>query len=94
MLKHLRIDILELQEMKLPGRLINTKNERRLVRGHGGTRQLRGGRNEISNMFPVNWTMSFKCCISWMKHPEFYRSRRIRHLIKPVKIYDHHKMCQ
>ncbi|GFW96492.1 transposase [Trichonephila clavipes] len=34
MLKHLRFDIFELQETKLPVRLINTINERRLVRGH------------------------------------------------------------
>ncbi|GFW29950.1 hypothetical protein TNCV_4999901 [Trichonephila clavipes] len=38
MLKLLRIDIFKPQEMKLPVRLINTTNERRLVQGHGGTR--------------------------------------------------------
>ncbi|GFV19032.1 transposable element Tcb2 transposase [Trichonephila clavipes] len=34
MFKHLRFDIFELQETKLPVRLINTTNERRLVQGH------------------------------------------------------------
>ncbi|GFT55005.1 hypothetical protein TNCV_2325191 [Trichonephila clavipes] len=33
MLKHLRFDIFELQETRLPLRLINTTNERRLVQG-------------------------------------------------------------
>ncbi|GFV46022.1 hypothetical protein TNCV_2200321 [Trichonephila clavipes] len=37
MLKHLRFDISELQETKLPERLINTTNERRLVQGHNST---------------------------------------------------------
>ncbi|GFT82322.1 hypothetical protein TNCV_4651211 [Trichonephila clavipes] len=35
MLKHLRFEILELQDTKLPVRRINTTNERRLVQGHG-----------------------------------------------------------
>ncbi|GFU00872.1 hypothetical protein TNCV_4819991 [Trichonephila clavipes] len=34
MLKHLRFDIFEPQEMKLPVRLINTTNKWRLVQGH------------------------------------------------------------
>ncbi|GFW99850.1 hypothetical protein TNCV_3420791 [Trichonephila clavipes] len=34
MLKHLRFLIFKLQETKLPERLINTTNERRLVQGH------------------------------------------------------------
>ncbi|GFU29697.1 MAM and LDL-receptor class A domain-containing protein 1 [Trichonephila clavipes] len=34
MLKHIRFDIFELQETKVPVRLINTTNERRLVHGH------------------------------------------------------------
>ncbi|GFT80642.1 hypothetical protein TNCV_515781 [Trichonephila clavipes] len=33
-LKHLRFGIIKLQETKLPVRLINTTNERRLVQGH------------------------------------------------------------
>ncbi|GFV08812.1 uncharacterized protein TNCV_3820551 [Trichonephila clavipes] len=37
MLKHLRLNIFELQETKLPVRLINTTNERRIVRGHKKT---------------------------------------------------------
>ncbi|GFU88211.1 transposable element Tcb1 transposase [Trichonephila clavipes] len=37
MLKHLRFDIFELLETKLPVRLINTTNERRLVQGHETT---------------------------------------------------------
>ncbi|GFW75199.1 hypothetical protein TNCV_449031 [Trichonephila clavipes] len=37
MLKPLRFDIFELQETKLPVRLFNTTNERRLVRGHETT---------------------------------------------------------
>ncbi|GFU24536.1 hypothetical protein TNCV_2264891 [Trichonephila clavipes] len=40
MLKHLRFDIFELQETKLPLRLINTTNKLRLVQGHETT-QLR-----------------------------------------------------
>ncbi|GFY17520.1 hypothetical protein TNCV_3518751 [Trichonephila clavipes] len=34
MLKYLRFDIFELQETKLPIRLITTTSERRLVQGH------------------------------------------------------------
>ncbi|GFW17667.1 uncharacterized protein TNCV_2652241 [Trichonephila clavipes] len=37
MLKHLRFNIFKLQETKLPVRLINTTNERRLVQGHETT---------------------------------------------------------
>ncbi|GFV94566.1 hypothetical protein TNCV_3826331 [Trichonephila clavipes] len=36
-LKHLRFDIFELLETKLPVRLINTTNKRRLVKGHETT---------------------------------------------------------
>ncbi|PRD36110.1 UNVERIFIED_CONTAM: hypothetical protein NCL1_09648 [Trichonephila clavipes] len=32
--KHLRFDLFNLQETKLPVRLINTTNDRRLVKGH------------------------------------------------------------
>ncbi|GFX40926.1 hypothetical protein TNCV_2216251 [Trichonephila clavipes] len=39
MLKHLRFDIFELLEKKLPVRLINTTNEWRLVKGHGDTQR-------------------------------------------------------
>ncbi|GFV84248.1 hypothetical protein TNCV_3039081 [Trichonephila clavipes] len=45
MLRHLRFKVFELQETKLPARLINTTNERRLVQGHGDARELyRGGK--------------------------------------------------
>ncbi|GFU08966.1 hypothetical protein TNCV_1318411 [Trichonephila clavipes] len=37
MLKHLRLDVFELQETKLPVRLINTTNERRKFQGHETT---------------------------------------------------------
>ncbi|GFW60838.1 hypothetical protein TNCV_2672591 [Trichonephila clavipes] len=37
MLKPLRFGIFEIQEMKLPVRLINTTNEQRLVQGHETT---------------------------------------------------------
>ncbi|GFW51311.1 hypothetical protein TNCV_3254401 [Trichonephila clavipes] len=74
MLKHRRFDIFELQETKLPVRLINTMNKLRLVQGHETTPlKVKGDMKEV------------KGCTSWMKLSEFYCSRRIRHLIKPVE---------
>ncbi|GFT42746.1 uncharacterized protein TNCV_2345491 [Trichonephila clavipes] len=55
MLKILHFDIFELQETKLPVRLIDTTNERRQVQGHETT-PLRVKGN-IEDMFTVNWKM-------------------------------------
>ncbi|PRD29646.1 UNVERIFIED_CONTAM: hypothetical protein NCL1_28765 [Trichonephila clavipes] len=47
--------------------------------------ELHGGGKRILKMFLVNCTMGVKGCTSCMKPPEFYCSRRVRHLIKPVQ---------
>ncbi|GFW82573.1 hypothetical protein TNCV_4694551 [Trichonephila clavipes] len=52
MLKILHFDIFELQETKLPVRLIDTTNERRQVQGHETTLRVKGN---IEDMFTVNW---------------------------------------
>ncbi|GFX52356.1 uncharacterized protein TNCV_4323741 [Trichonephila clavipes] len=50
MLKHLRFDISELQETKLPVQLINTTNEQRLVQGHETTPlRVKGDIEDVSN---------------------------------------------
>ncbi|GFX71720.1 HTH_Tnp_Tc3_2 domain-containing protein [Trichonephila clavipes] len=55
MLKHLRLNISDLRETKLPIRLINTINERRLVKGHETTpprvkRNIEDVSRELDNM--------------------------------------------
>ncbi|GFV83362.1 hypothetical protein TNCV_3055091 [Trichonephila clavipes] len=49
MLKHLRFDTFELQEAKLPVRLINTTNERRQVQGHETPLRLKGDSEDVSS---------------------------------------------
>ncbi|GFU67064.1 hypothetical protein TNCV_4969131 [Trichonephila clavipes] len=53
MLKHLRLDIFELQETKLTVRLINTTNERNVVQGYEIPLRVKG---DFEDVFPVNWT--------------------------------------
>ncbi|GFS83540.1 hypothetical protein TNCV_66811 [Trichonephila clavipes] len=48
MLKHLRFDIFEQQEMKLPVRLINITNERRQVQGHETPLRMKGETEKVS----------------------------------------------
>ncbi|GFX09981.1 ubiquitin carboxyl-terminal hydrolase 40 [Trichonephila clavipes] len=47
--KHLRFDIFELQEMKLPLGLIITTNERRLVQGHETPLRMKGDIEDVSS---------------------------------------------
>ncbi|PRD26276.1 UNVERIFIED_CONTAM: hypothetical protein NCL1_38567 [Trichonephila clavipes] len=54
MLKHLRFDIFELEETKLPVRLINTTNEWRVVQGYEIPLRLKGDIEDVSS--PVNRT--------------------------------------
>ncbi|GFY32876.1 hypothetical protein TNCV_4025001 [Trichonephila clavipes] len=82
MLQLLRFDIFELQEMKLPVRLINTTNKWRLVKGHG-TAPLSVKENIADASSEV--IMGVKGGPSWMKFPEFYCSRCVKHLVKPVE---------
>ncbi|GFY29540.1 hypothetical protein TNCV_2627101 [Trichonephila clavipes] len=49
MLKHLRFDIFELQETKLPVRLVNTTKERRLVQGHETPLRVKGDIEDASS---------------------------------------------
>ncbi|GFU54313.1 hypothetical protein TNCV_576891 [Trichonephila clavipes] len=49
LLNHLRFDIFKLQEMKLPVRLINTTNERRLVQGHETPLRDKGDIEDVSS---------------------------------------------
>ncbi|GFV07720.1 hypothetical protein TNCV_4942221 [Trichonephila clavipes] len=49
MLKHLCFDIFELQETKLPVRLINTTNERRLVQGHETLLKVKGDIEDVTS---------------------------------------------
>ncbi|GFU88208.1 uncharacterized protein TNCV_846011 [Trichonephila clavipes] len=50
MFKHLRFDIFELLETKLPVRPINTTNERRLVQGHETTSlRVKGDIEDVSS---------------------------------------------
>ncbi|GFV97276.1 hypothetical protein TNCV_2037861 [Trichonephila clavipes] len=72
MLKHLRIDIFELQETKLPVRLINITNEWRLVQEH--VTPLRVKRH-IEEDVSIEMDNGVKACTSWMKCPQFYCSR-------------------
>ncbi|GFW81047.1 hypothetical protein TNCV_4804151 [Trichonephila clavipes] len=78
MLKHLRVDIFELQETKLLIRLTNTTNEWILVQGRGGheTTQLRvnGDIKDVSSELDSGEGGS-KGCISWIKRPGYYCSR-------------------
>ncbi|GFV55198.1 hypothetical protein TNCV_1382191 [Trichonephila clavipes] len=82
MLKHLRFDIFEQQETKLPVRLVNTTDERRRVQRHETT-PLRVKRDieDISSELDGG----VKSCTCWMKRPEFYCYRQARHLIKLVQ---------
>ncbi|GFY06282.1 uncharacterized protein TNCV_2680741 [Trichonephila clavipes] len=83
MLKHLRFNIFELQETKLPVRLINTPNERRLVQGHETTPLRRKG--DIEDAYSTVWTIGVKGCTSWMKRPGFYwRIRDLRNSSKSM----------
>ncbi|GFT53398.1 uncharacterized protein TNCV_3324061 [Trichonephila clavipes] len=50
MLKHLRFDIFELQEMKLPVRLINTTNKWRLVQGHVPSLRVKRDIEDVSSV--------------------------------------------
>ncbi|GFW93980.1 DUF4817 domain-containing protein [Trichonephila clavipes] len=61
MLKHLRFENFELQEAKLPVRLINITKKWILVQGHGDTRQPHWVKGESKN-FLVNWTVGVKGC--------------------------------
>ncbi|GFT24846.1 hypothetical protein TNCV_3021331 [Trichonephila clavipes] len=70
MLKHLRFDIFGLQEAKLPVRLINTTNERRLVQGHETPMRVKGDMEDVS----CELDNGVKGCTSWMKSPEFSMS--------------------
>ncbi|GFW50605.1 hypothetical protein TNCV_2889071 [Trichonephila clavipes] len=79
MLKDLRFNVFELQETKLPVRLINTTNERRLVQGNETTLlKVKGDIEDVSSELDNG----VKGCTSWMKRPEFYCFRRIRNLMK------------
>ncbi|GFU28991.1 uncharacterized protein TNCV_471081 [Trichonephila clavipes] len=49
MLKHLHVDIFELQETKLPVRLINTTNNWRLVQGHETPLRVKGDIEDVSS---------------------------------------------
>ncbi|GFX12050.1 uncharacterized protein TNCV_2998331 [Trichonephila clavipes] len=66
---HYRMD--GIQEKKLPVRLNNTANERRLVQGHETQLKVKGDIEDVSE----NWIKGVKSCTSWMKCPEFYCSR-------------------
>ncbi|GFW98809.1 hypothetical protein TNCV_2837701 [Trichonephila clavipes] len=66
---------------KLPVRLINTTNERRLVQGPETPMRVKGDIDDFSSELDNG----VKGCHSWMKCPEFYCSRRVRHLIKPAE---------
>ncbi|GFX54522.1 hypothetical protein TNCV_792091 [Trichonephila clavipes] len=46
---HLRLDISELHGIKLPVRLINTTNERRLVQGRETTLRVKGDIKDVSS---------------------------------------------
>ncbi|GFW96148.1 hypothetical protein TNCV_958611 [Trichonephila clavipes] len=48
-IQHLRFDIFEPQEAKLPVRLIDTTNERRLVQGHGTPPRVKDDIEDISS---------------------------------------------
>ncbi|GFY18712.1 uncharacterized protein TNCV_2399341 [Trichonephila clavipes] len=48
MLKNLRFDIFELQETKLPVRLINSTNERRVVQRHEAPLRVEGNIEDVS----------------------------------------------
>ncbi|GFU11960.1 hypothetical protein TNCV_3265581 [Trichonephila clavipes] len=85
MLKDLRFDIFELQETKLPVRLINITNEWKVVQGYEIPMRVKGDFEDVFNELD---TMGVKGCNaqswskSWMKCPEFESYRRVRHLIK------------
>ncbi|GFX04127.1 hypothetical protein TNCV_3972761 [Trichonephila clavipes] len=49
MVKHLRFDILERQYTKLPARMINTTNERRLVQEHETPPRAKGDFEDVSS---------------------------------------------
>ncbi|GFU24035.1 hypothetical protein TNCV_3332451 [Trichonephila clavipes] len=68
MLKHLRFDIFELRETKLPVRLINTTNERRLAQGHETLQRVKGDIKDVT----VNWTMGD---LKFDKHTSFIEWR-------------------
>ncbi|GFY35128.1 transposable element Tcb1 transposase [Trichonephila clavipes] len=71
-----------LRETKLPVRLINITNERRLVQGHETTTlRVKEDIDDASSELDSG----VKACTSWMKHPKFYCSQRVRHLKKPVQ---------
>ncbi|GFS77264.1 hypothetical protein TNCV_3758501 [Trichonephila clavipes] len=61
-----------LERTKLPVRLINTTNERGLVQGHVTPLRVKGDIEDVSSEL----NNGVKGC-TWMKCPEFYRSRRV-----------------
>ncbi|GFU82413.1 hypothetical protein TNCV_2462961 [Trichonephila clavipes] len=66
MLNHLRFDVFEPQETKLPERLINEHYSR--TWGHETTPlRVQGDIEDVSSEL----TMRVKGCTSWMKRPEF-----------------------
>ncbi|GFW42566.1 hypothetical protein TNCV_4257601 [Trichonephila clavipes] len=69
--KHLRFDIFELQETKLPAELINTTNEQRLVLGHETLLSVQGYSEDVSSALDNG----VKGCTSSLKCPELYYSR-------------------
>ncbi|GFV36108.1 hypothetical protein TNCV_4964561 [Trichonephila clavipes] len=79
MLKALTLERRE--ETKLPVLLINTTNELRPVRGHETPLRVKEDIEDVSS----DLDNGVKGCTSCMKCPEFYCSRRIRHLVKPVQ---------
>ncbi|GFS74973.1 hypothetical protein TNCV_1396381 [Trichonephila clavipes] len=48
-LSHLRFDIFELEETKLPVRLINTTDEQRLLEGHETPLKVKGDIDDVSS---------------------------------------------
>ncbi|GFV43648.1 hypothetical protein TNCV_2679491 [Trichonephila clavipes] len=61
--------------MKLPLQLINTTNERRLVKGHGDETVPLRVKGDIGDVFSELDNGAKGC--TWIKRPEFYCSRRV-----------------
>ncbi|GFS81689.1 hypothetical protein TNCV_2706431 [Trichonephila clavipes] len=81
MLKPLRFDISELHGMKLPVRLINATNERRLVQEHETPLRVKGDIKDVSSKLGNGGQrLHF-----WVKCPGFYCSQRVMSLIKSVQ---------
>ncbi|GFX15977.1 transposable element Tcb2 transposase [Trichonephila clavipes] len=70
MLEHLRSDIFELQETKLPVRLINSTNERILIQGHETPLRMKGDIEDVSS------ELKYDACRRQIYRPISKRNRR------------------